>query len=158
MLAPFYFIWSDPKVLLVIQSVVVGLGAVFVYALSRDVLKGKWLPLLLAEVYLLNPSLQRANLYDFHAVVLSSTFLLGAFYFLQKKRLLLFLFMLFLAAITKEQVWLIVAFFGVYIAWFKKTITFRGSLIRCWGISLLVPYLLCHSPICWLPTLCPLIL
>jgi uncharacterized membrane protein len=62
--------------------------------------------------YLLNPSVQRANIYDFHAVVLATTMLLGAVYFLLKKRYLLFLIFAVLAALTKEQMWFVIALFG----------------------------------------------
>lgn len=116
LLAPFYYIWSDPKMLLLIQAVVVGLGAIFVYLLARDLLQNKLLALTLAGSYLLNPSVQRATIYDFHAVTLTTTFLLGAFYFIYKKRYGWFIIFAILAGITKEQIWLIIAFLGLYIA------------------------------------------
>lgn len=115
LLAPFYFLWEDPRMLLIIQAVVVGLGAIFVYLLAKDALRHKLLTLMLSASYLLNPALQRATIYDFHAVTLATTFLLGAFYFLTKKSYRWFLFFAVLAAITKEQIWAIIALFGIYI-------------------------------------------
>ena len=69
--------------------------------------------------YLLNPSLQYVNLYDFHPVALSTTLLLATFYFFIKKRYLWFLIFAILAALTKEQVWIIVALFGLYLVVFS---------------------------------------
>lgn len=115
LLAPFYALWQDPRMLLLIQTVVTAAGAFFVYAIARDVLKSKNLGVVFAFTYLINPSLERANLYDFHAVTLATTFFLAAVYFLLKKRLWLVVVFLLLAAITKEQVWLIVALFGLWI-------------------------------------------
>ncbi|MBI2031079.1 MAG: DUF2079 domain-containing protein [Candidatus Levybacteria bacterium] len=118
--APFYFIWEDPKMLLFIQSAVLGFGAYFIYLLSLKVLKNKNISLVFSFVYLLSPFVQYANLYDFHAVALTTTLLLGSFYFLKVKKYLLFVLFLALAASTKEQIWVIAAIFGAYVFLIKK--------------------------------------
>lgn len=111
LLAPFYALWSDPRMLLLIQVVLTALGAIFVYLLGQEIVKNKNISLIFALLYLLNPSVQRTIIYDFHAVVLATTFFLGAFYFLIKKKYIWFLVFGILAAITKEQVWLTLSFF-----------------------------------------------
>ncbi|MEM4270698.1 MAG: DUF2079 domain-containing protein, partial [Candidatus Pacearchaeota archaeon] len=113
-IAPFYLIWEDPKMLLFIQSAVLGLGAIFVYLLSVKILRDKNISLIFSLVYLLSPFIQYANLYDFHAVTFATTFLLGSFYFLKTGKYLLFILFLFLASLTKEQIWIISAIFGLY--------------------------------------------
>lgn len=135
LLAPFYLLWSDPKMLLLIQTIIVALGAFFVYKIAHKSLLGKNLSLCFAFIYLLNPSLQYANLYDFHAVVLATTFLLGAWYFLISAQYRFFYISLFLAAITKEQLWAIVALFGVYIAIVHKK-RIEGILLMALGAVL----------------------
>lgn len=137
--APFYWIWETPNTLLVLQAIIVGCGAFFVYFLARDILKSKPLALLLSFLYLLNPSLQRATIYDFHAVTLATTFLLGAFYFLYKKRYGYFLLFSFLAGITKEQIWAIVALLGLYAGvtqkqWKLGISLFVISVAICYGL------------------------
>jgi len=126
--APFYFLWEDPRMLLILQALVVGLGAIFVYKLALHILKSRSFALTFGLLYLLNPSVQRSTIYDFHAVVLATTFLLGAYYFILKKRYVWFLFFAFLAGITKEQIWLIVALFGGYIAVIQKKWLWGGLL------------------------------
>lgn len=116
LLSPFYLIWSSPKMLLFLQTTILGSGAIFVYLLSEKIIKNKTVSLSLAFAYLLNPSLQYSNLFDFHAVTLSTAFLLGAFYFLINKRYFYFTLFSLLAAISKEQVWLITSLFGLYIS------------------------------------------
>lgn len=139
LLAPFYALWPDPRNLLFIQSAVVAAGAFFVYLIAQKVLINKNLALAFGFMYLINPSIQRANLYDFHAVVLATTFLLGAYYFLIKKRYWYFLLFAVLAGITKEQVWLIVALFGPILFFqYKKRIF--GSLL--FVLSILCSYYL----------------
>ena len=107
LLAPFYVIWSDPKMLLLIQTLILSIGAVYIFLISKKVLKYPPLALTFALMYLLNPSVQRTNLYEFHAVTLATTFLLAAFYYVLEKRLYWFLLFGILAALTKEQVWFI---------------------------------------------------
>lgn len=121
LLAPFYFINSTPSMLLVIQSVVVALGALAIYLITRYVFeKNSYkniLALTFSFAYLMNPILQRANIYDFHAVVLATTTLLFMFYFYKKKRYVTSFFFLILSLTTKEQVSLTAFFFGAYALW-----------------------------------------
>lgn len=115
LISPLYLIWSDPRMLLLLQSVVLGLGAVFVFLIAMHFLKNKSLALTFSALYLLNPSLQFSNLYDFHAVVLGTTLLLMTFYFFIKKRYLLFLIFGILSGLTKEEIWAITSLFGLTI-------------------------------------------
>ena len=119
LLAPFYLLWDDPRMLLLIQTTVLAVGSVFVYKIANNTTRSKNLSLVFAAIFLLNPAVQYTNLYDFHPVTLATTFLLGTFYFLLKKRYVLFFLLAVLAALTKEQVWVIIALFGIYIFFSK---------------------------------------
>lgn len=116
LISPLYLIWSNPKMLLFLQTIVLAFGAFAIFAISKEVLKNKQISLTLSLAFLLNPAVQFANLYDFHPVTLATTFLLWTFYFFIKKKYLLFLLFAFLAGITKEEVWAIIAIFGIFIA------------------------------------------
>jgi uncharacterized membrane protein len=120
LLAPLYYIWANPKMLLLIQTIVLSIGAFFIFFLAKDLLKNKNIALTLSFLYLFNPSIERANLYDFHPVTLSTTFLLATFYFYKKKRYIWFTIFAVLAALGKEQVWIIIAIFGIAICIFQK--------------------------------------
>lgn len=135
LLAPFYILWSDPKMLLLIQTIVLGLGAFFVYKIAQKILLNNNLSLCFAFIYLINPSLQYANLYDFHAVTLATAFLLAAWYFLITSQYRFFYLCLLLAAITKEQLWAIAGLFGVYIAVVHKK-RIEGILLMTLGAAL----------------------
>lgn len=115
LLSPLYLIWSHPKMLLLVQTLILSFGAIFVYLISKKILSSKSLSVVFAISFLLNPSIQLSNLYDFHAVVLGTTFLLGAFYFMIKKSYIWLIVFLLLAGISKEQIWIISALFGAYI-------------------------------------------
>ncbi len=120
LLAPFYALWQDPRNLLLIQTIVIAAGAFFVYYIAQVVLKNKNLSLVFAFAYLINPSIERANLYDFHPVTLATTFLLATFYFYLKKKYALFLVFALLSAICKEQIWLIIGLFGFLLFFHHK--------------------------------------
>ena len=117
--APFYFIYDGPETLLILQSVGVALGALFVFGIGRVVFSEDkyrdWIGLIFAIAYLLYPPLQKGNSFEFHAATLATTFLLAMYYFwLIKRYKLSFAFML-LALLSKEQVGLTTAAFGVFI-------------------------------------------
>jgi uncharacterized membrane protein/uncharacterized membrane protein YbhN (UPF0104 family) len=143
LLSPFYYLWTNPKMLLLIQTIIVAAASFFVFLIAREVLKNKNLALIFSFVYLLNPSIERANLYDFHGITLATFFLLGIFYFYLKKKYVWFTIFAFLAAITKEEIWLITAFFGIliFIAHKKRVL---GAAIFITSIALFY-YLLWHA-------------
>lgn len=128
LLAPFYALWSNPKMLLLIQTVAVGASSFFIFTIAREILKNKNLALAFSLVFLINPSIQRANLYDFHPVTLVIFFLLGTYYFYLKKRYAYFSLFAILAAITKEEIWLITALFGIFIFLFQKKRIFGAAV------------------------------
>lgn len=144
LISPLYFIWSNPKILLLFQSVVLASGAFFLYLLSNDILKNKNISLAFAFSYLLNPLIQYANLYDFHPVTLATTFLLGSFYFMRKGKYLWFLAFMTLAAICKEEIWVIASIFGVYLFFVNKK-KLLGSFIFIF--SLFIFYFLVSNAI-----------
>ena len=121
---PFYWLgWGGPELLLVAQAVVVTLGAWPLFLLARPKLgqMGAWI---ICLAYLLYPPLEAAVLYDFHAVTLAPTFLLAAFYHLDRvltrpvtaRRWGWFTLFAALTMACKEDMGLTVAFLGVYIA------------------------------------------
>ena len=117
LLVPFYWLGlGGPGLLLVLQAVVVALGAWPVYWLARDELPSPhgWLHLVFPLAYLLAPALQAAVLYDFHAVTLAPTLLLLAFYYMESERPWRYALFAALAVACKEDMALAVAALGVY--------------------------------------------
>ncbi|MBI2886789.1 MAG: DUF2079 domain-containing protein [Chloroflexi bacterium] len=116
LVAPLYHLYSSPLVLLILQSVVISLGAIPAFWLGRDVLRNRFAAAVFSFSYLLSPALEIANLADFHAVAFASAFLLYAFYFAHRGRYLLFFIAAILAMATKEHVPMSVFVMGLYIA------------------------------------------
>jgi uncharacterized membrane protein len=103
LVAPFYLIHSGPETLLVLQAVIVALGALPVFWLARDQV-GEWPAVAFAAVYLLFPALQAANCFDFHALTLSPTFLAGALWAMRRRRYRMFSLFAALAMACKVHV------------------------------------------------------
>lgn len=117
LLAPLYWFWDSPKVLLSVQTVALALGALPVYALARVRLGSIGWGLTFAAAYLLNPVLQWANSYEFHPDTLAVPLLLAAFLFLWRRQWRLYFLCLLGAALTKENVGLTVCALGIWVWW-----------------------------------------
>ena len=115
-----YRLYAGPEILLVVQALVVALGALPTFALAKRELENEWLGLLFAAAFLLSPAVQGANWLEFHPLTLAPTFLLAAFYFLRARRVGWFALFAVLAASTKEEIGLLVAMMGLYAAIFMR--------------------------------------
>lgn len=128
-----YFLWSDPQALLLLQTIVIALGAWPVYLIAKRIFRNSrpWtrasevtnhvsrltlhaLPLIFALSYLLFPALQSANVFDFHAVVLAPALILFAFYFLETERWGWYALFALLTMACKEDMALLVGMLGLY--------------------------------------------
>ena len=115
-IALLYRLAPIPQTLLVLQAVIVALGALPLAALARHKLGSPWAGLAFGLVFLLNPSIQAANWLEFHPVTLVPTFILAAFYFLVVGRIGWFACFAVLAASCKEEIGLLVFMLGAYAA------------------------------------------
>lgn len=119
-LAALYWLHDGPETLLILQAVVVALGALPLFALAKLKLHNEWLALLFALAFLLNPSIQGANWLEFHPVTLAPTFLLAAFYFLIAGRMGWYSCCAVLAASCKEEMGLLLFMIGLYALFFLR--------------------------------------
>jgi uncharacterized membrane protein len=76
-----YGLVSRPELPLVLQTFIVSLGILPVYAFSKQLLGGMLPASLVSLSYIANPVIHNPNLFDFHSITLSITFLLFLFYY-----------------------------------------------------------------------------
>lgn len=114
--APLWLVWPDPSLLLVAQASIVALGALPVFWLAHKHLGSPRAAVGFALAYLLYPPVQWLVLDDFHAVALACPLLLFAFWYLDEERLGAFAVVAVLAALTKEEMGLVVAGLGLWYA------------------------------------------
>ncbi len=115
-LAPLWWLWPDPELLLVVQAVAVASGALPVFWLARKHVQADWPAAALAVAYLLSPPVQWLTLSDFHPVALACPLLLFAWWQLDQGRLWAFALLAATAIATKEHVGLAVAAIGIWYA------------------------------------------
>jgi uncharacterized membrane protein len=114
--APLWRVWPSPDLLVVTQAAAIALGAVPVWRLALRRLESEHAALGFALAYLLYPPTQWLALNEFHPVALACPLLLAAIDAIDDRRLGPGLAWLALAALTKEEVGLVVAGLGVWLA------------------------------------------
>jgi uncharacterized membrane protein len=118
-LAPLYWVWSSPLLLLVIQALAVSSGALPVFWLARKHLDSPRAGVHFALAYLLYPATQ-FNAFTlgsgFHSVSIALPLLLYAIWFLDEDRLIAFSVVGLLAFTTKEEIPLAVGCLGIWYA------------------------------------------
>jgi len=145
-LAPLWLVWPNPALLLTVQAVGVGLGALPVYLLARKHLASDWAGLAFAVVYLVYPATQWLVVDDFHPVASAAPLLLGAFWYLDENRLVPFGLLAALACLTKEQVGFTVAAMGVWYALARgqrlagAIVAGAGCAISVVAVAIVVPH------------------
>lgn len=116
LLAPLYWLWDSPKVLLLVQALGLAAGAAPVYGLARARLRSPGLALLFALGYLLYPALHWMSLYGFHPDTLVAPLLLMALWAVESRRQALFYVTIVLALLCRETTGLTVLALAVYAA------------------------------------------
>jgi uncharacterized membrane protein len=143
--APLWWLWPDPALLLVAQSIAVALGAPAVYALAQRRLASERAALGCALAYLLYPPLHWLTVAEFHPVALAAPLLLWAFNLLDEERTWAAVPFLALAALTKEEVGLVVAAIGLWYALRTRRpaglgIAAAGAAWSAFAIAFVVPH------------------
>ncbi|MBM3263028.1 MAG: DUF2079 domain-containing protein [candidate division Zixibacteria bacterium] len=133
LLTPFYWIWEDPRTLVILHSTVMALGAIPIYLLVCDRLQSPGAGLALAGVYLFYPAIQQPAIQDFHESMFLATPLLYAFLFLQRQAYGKFLTFCLLAIMCKEDASIPVGMMGFYLWWKTENKALGWSVM---GVSL----------------------
>jgi uncharacterized membrane protein len=123
LLAPLFWIWSSPVLLLVFQAVAVASGALPVFWLARKHLESPRAGSMFAFAYLLYPATQFSAFTDpssFHPVAIAVPLVLYAVWFLDEDRLVAFSVVALLAFTTKEEIPLAVGCLGIWYAVRKR--------------------------------------
>ncbi len=144
--APLWWIWPSPSMLLAAQAVAIALGALPVFWLAHKHLGSERAGLGFALAYLLYPAVQWLTLAEFHPVALACPLLLFAFWYLDEDRLVPFAIFAALAALTKEEIPLVIAGMGVWYALSRRsyrvggTIALLGVVATAVSLGLVMPH------------------
>ncbi len=134
LLTPFYMVVPRTETLLLLQVLMVASGALAVFFISRRILKDDRWGVLFSAIYLLNPGLNWATIFDVHAVTFATPIILWALWAVISKRYWATLIFVVLAMLTKEEVGLMLVAVGIYTWLVQKN--------KSWGLILIfVPLL-----------------
>jgi uncharacterized membrane protein len=119
LLAPLYWAWPDPRMLLVAQAILIAASAVpvFLYAEPR---LGRLPAYLLAASYLLFWGISSGVEHDFHETAFAPLLVALAILFADRERLTACYAALALLLLTKENMAVLVVFFGLYLTLLRR--------------------------------------
>jgi uncharacterized membrane protein len=126
--APLWWLWPSPSMLVFAQAIAIALGALPVYWLGRKHLRSDRAALGFALAYLLYPAVEWLSLNEFHPVALACPLLLFAFWYLDEDRLVAFAVFAVLAALTKEEIPLVIAAMGLWYALSRRRFAVGGGI------------------------------
>ena len=116
LLVPLYWLAPSVNTLLVVQTVCLAAAALPIYALAARRMGDERIALALALAYLCSPALAYVNLFDFHEIAMAVPLLAWALERLDSGHARAAVAILCLALLFKEEIGLIVAAFGLYVA------------------------------------------
>lgn len=111
-LLPIYLLSPTPQTLLVVQSALLGLAAIPLFAFVRRETGDPRVALVFSLLYLSNPYVHSINWYDFHVEAFLPMLVFMSFYFRSTRRMAAYLLTLLLLASVIEQAGVIVAMIG----------------------------------------------
>jgi uncharacterized membrane protein len=114
-LLPIYALWPGAKILLIIQSCVLALGAIPLYRLASRRLPRRYAAAL-AVTYLFYPPMHGMQFYDFHFQPIASTFVLFVIDLVDERRYWLCALAFLIAVGCREDVPVGLAIFGAFLA------------------------------------------
>jgi len=147
LLSPLYWITDKPEILLIAQSLAVGISAVVLYQIGKFVLKHALAAFAITMAYLLFVGTQNALIADIHEVTFMALPLMVALYAIITKQLTLFWVSFFVTLGFKESSALLGIALSVYMYLYNKkwlhTAIVVGAISLIWGYlttQLIIPY------------------
>jgi uncharacterized membrane protein len=128
LLSPLFLIWSDVRMLFVVQAVGMAIAGLFLHSIVRA--KRPILALWFLLTFYLNPTLHEVTLFEFRRITLAVPYLALALYALYARKRWLMALGLGLALLCKEDVGFIAFMVGLFLLLFQRDWK--------WGVSLMV--------------------
>lgn len=141
-----YLIWPDPRLLLILQTLVVASGAYPAFWLARLRLRNEFAGVTIAVLYLLYPAQQQAITFDFHAVTFTAALLLFTLYFMYTRQTMWLFVFAILSMACKEEIPAVILMFGLWsMAWQRRWWSGLALVLlsACWlvlGIYVIIPH------------------
>jgi uncharacterized membrane protein len=119
-MAPSLWIWNDVRMLLIVQAVVVALGAIPVFYVVRHALKSNFCAICMALVYLFFWGTMELIFFDIHELAFAGPILALSYLFIQREKWVGFFLTIPFLLMIKETMAFVVIFLGLYVMIAKK--------------------------------------
>ena len=136
-LVPLMWIFSSTSILFVVQSVVIACGAIPIYAYARKKLESDALGCVFACTYLLYPAVSWTNVENFHPDSFLGVFISVALWAALSRKWRWYAGAVLLALLVKEDVVLVVAPIGVWVALRRDVRIGLATVVAAVGAALL---------------------
>lgn len=113
-LVPIFMIFPYPETLAALQIIVVGLGVIPLYLITKELKLNKFISLLIVIIYIFHPAIIGSSFYDFHENCFLAPLLLFTIYFLIKQKLVPLIISVVLTLMIKEDASIYLIFVGLY--------------------------------------------
>jgi len=131
---PAYWLGAGPHFLYAVETVCLAAGAIPIWLLGRDRLESSWMPLGLCAAYLLYPSVEWINQWQFHPDALIMTPLMFAYWLATRRRWGWFWVAVAIALSCKEDAGLAVFALGICL-WLKHRQRAQGLFTAIAGAT-----------------------
>jgi len=135
-LAPFYALVPHPLTLVFLKILAIGLSAILVWKISRVIFAGqtqiKYLPLLFAGCWLMNPFVWFQTLFEFHLIAFAIPCIFGAIYFYLEKKYWPFLAAIGVLLLAREDMALVVVCFALLAVY--EFLRGQKRNLLCWAL------------------------
>lgn len=119
-LVPLYWVVPSAAVLLGVQSLTLGAGAIPAFLIAREKLRSEWCAFACALAYLAHPAVAWTNFDNFHPDSFEVPLVLSALYFVFTRRWPWFVACVAAVLLVKEDVGLLTLVLGLYVAWHHR--------------------------------------
>lgn len=134
-LVPLYALAPYAQTLLLLQVLAVASGGVAAYLIAKRIYGRGWWGVLFCLLYLLNPGLQWATIFDVHAVTFAAPLALWGVWAAMRQKYWLAMMFVLITMTTKEEVGLGLAAIGLFVWFWQRQ--------RRWGVWL------AFGPLAW---------
>jgi uncharacterized membrane protein len=124
--APFYLLYSSPFWLILAQALALSLSAWPIYLLAKRVNNSDKTALIWAVIFLVNPFLLNASVWDFHPITLAVPFVALGFLAVETKNFKIMICSALVILLCKEHLGIMVVGFGFL--WFIKNRQWKPSI------------------------------
>ena len=128
LLAPVYWVWADPRALLIVQAACLGSASLPLYVWAREQL-GVSAAILFQVAYLAFWGVLGGNLFDFHATSFAVPIIAVALYSLLTRRTWLLVAAVVLGLLVRENIALTLAAIGIYAAVVQRRWRLGGAIV-----------------------------